>query len=71
MSVESKRLAEQMMAAYREPFATEHDPRELLQMGATEILKLCAVVNDYAAICAAGAQEINRLNRHAHSLIDK
>jgi len=61
MSAESKRLAERMMAAYREPFATEHDPRELLRIGATEILKLCAVVDDYAVICAASARDINRL----------
>jgi hypothetical protein len=61
MSAESKRLAEQMMAAYREPFATDHDPRELLRMGATEILKLCAVVDDYAAICQASSNEIRRL----------
>jgi hypothetical protein len=43
----------------------------LCEQAANEIERLRKIINDYAAICEASSKEINRLNRHAHSLIDK
>lgn len=57
----SEELVEEMLAAWQNPFATDHDPRHLLALGAQEIQRLRKIIEDYAAICEASSREITHL----------